>query len=103
PATRPAAERPHPLDRIRDLLEKLNLTEDEKTQIKTIMEDAREKIKPLLESDKGDREKLRTDVGPIVKDTIKKISDVLTEEQKKKLHELLEERREHRPGATTQK
>jgi Spy/CpxP family protein refolding chaperone len=96
PTSQPAtnAARRHPLDQIREALEQLNLSTDQKEHIHKIVEDAPTQIKPILESAKaGDRENAREEIRTIVKDTLKKISALLTEEQKEKLHTLIHEER----------
>src|SRR5689334_10745498 len=70
PTSRPAEtdrpRRPAPLARIREAIEKLELTADQKTQIETILKDAHTQIEAIR--GQGDRKEAREKVQAVVKE-----------------------------------
>ena len=96
PGAQRGAEHHERLRRLREALEKVNLTADQKTQIHAIVKDAREQLRTLFQGAKGgDRSQLREQAKAIVKGAIQKIAGILTPEQKKQLREELREERQH--------
>jgi Spy/CpxP family protein refolding chaperone len=74
--------------RLKATLDKLNLSDDQKTKIKDIMEDLATKAKAIRE---GGGEGAREKMGELMKDTREKIMNVLTDDQKEKFKELSQE------------
>ena len=72
----------------------LNLTADQKTQIKAILEQAHKDAKAV--TDKADKAKIRKAAFDKIKTT------VLTPDQVKKLAEIMAERKAHHKGSTSQ-
>jgi Spy/CpxP family protein refolding chaperone len=71
--------------RLRETLDKLNLTDDQKEKVHAILEDVQKKAKDIREAGgDGAREKM----GELMKDTRAKIADILTDDQKEKFKEL---------------
>ena len=85
-----------PVERILGMKEKLGLTEDQVTKLKTIAEETRAEMKALRETE-GDRESKKDDVRKIQESAKAKVDAVFTAEQKAKLEELRKQR-EKGPG-----
>ena len=77
--------------RLKTAIEKLNLTDEQKTKIHDLLEETGKKAKDLrAQAENGGtegREKLRD----LLTDTREKIGAILTDEQKKKLQESLQQ------------
>ena len=85
------------IERLKETLQSLNLTPDQSKQVDQILDAAREQIGALAKDLKGATpEERRQKLQPILKDALEKIRGVLTEEQKKQLHEKMQARREER-------
>jgi len=79
----------------------LKLTDDQKKQIKPILEDRQQKMESLRSDTSMSPEDRRTKMRSIFQDSNSKIRDVLNEDQKKKFDEMQEHPRGrmHQPGA----
>lgn len=85
-----------PLDRLRESLGKLNLTEEQRGQVRELFEDVRAKIQQVREEADGKMDEMREKARPIVQDAREKLRKILDEKQQKKLRELMG--REEGPG-----
>lgn len=88
-------------ERLKETLEKLDLTDDQKAKVKPIMEDARKKMEELrAEAQSGDRAKVREKAMEVMQDVRTKLQDVLTPDQQQKFREMMQQAR---PGAAARK
>jgi Spy/CpxP family protein refolding chaperone len=71
--------------------EKLKLTDDQKEKVKTITEDARKEAKEIFANAGEDREGARKKFAALRKETMGKVTEVLTDEQKKTWKEMVGE------------
>ena len=85
-------------DRFKMLVEKLNLTDDQKAKIKPILEDEMKAIKAIRDDASIEREAKWTKIRDVVQSHNTQIIPLLTPEQQKKLEELKEERGPGGPG-----
>ncbi len=83
-------------DQLKNLKEKLELTEEQLSEIKPILEKQREEMKELRDSFEGERSEMRDAVREIRTETDKKINKLLTDEQKEKYQQMQEKRRQRR-------
>jgi Spy/CpxP family protein refolding chaperone len=102
----PPPRRPMPPEELlKDMRKELNLTSEQETKIRKIMEAQREETKKIFESDRKareermeqmekEREAMRVKMEKQWKETDVKISEVLTDEQKKKFEEFQKKRSE---------
>jgi Spy/CpxP family protein refolding chaperone len=86
PATQPAAGQGR-LAKLKEAMAKLDLTSGQKEKIKTIMEDARSKMEAARSGGTVDKTQART----IIRDALEKIMATLSPEQKAKLREMMKE------------
>ena len=70
------------------MVNKLNLNDQQAEQVMVINRDAAEKMRPLIEERKGNREDIKT----VVKDRDMKLQSVLTDEQWNQYDEVRKER-----------
>lgn len=86
------------VDRLKDQLQKLDLSEDQTKQCTDILDAAQQQIQSAMADAKagGDKTAAREKVKPIVKDTIVKLEGVMTPDQKQKFNSALKEMREQR-------
>jgi Spy/CpxP family protein refolding chaperone len=80
---------------VQKLGEKLNLTEDQKQQIKPIIADRQQKLQ-ALRSDTGRRRQKAREAKSILEDSDKKIKAILTPDQQKQYAELEQQMKERR-------
>lgn len=84
-----------PIARLRTAVESLELADDQKPKVRRVFEDAIGQSKDLRQQiqsgDNGARDKLRTLIG----DTRDKITEILTDDQKQKLREALQQAAEN--------
>jgi len=73
----------------------LSLTDDQKTQVKAILQDQRDQMKKLMEDSSGSREGNWSKMREIREKSSAKIRDLLTDEQKTKYDKLEAERQQH--------
>lgn len=96
------------VERIKEQLGKLDLSDDQTKKISDILDDARTKVQAALADakDSGDKEAAKEKVKPIIRDATQKIMAELTPDQKTKFRAAMQEMREQRKaksdGATTQ-
>ena len=81
-------------DEVKHLKKELNLTDTQKTQVKTILQDQRDQMKQVMEDSSGSREDNWSKMREIHEKSSVKIRDLLTDEQKTKYDKLQEERRQ---------
>jgi Spy/CpxP family protein refolding chaperone len=77
------------------LSQKLNLTDAQKPQIKTILQDQRDRMKQVMDSSTGPREENRSKMREIHEAAADKIRAVLTDEQKAKFDKMQDQHRKH--------
>ena len=81
-------------DEVVDMLDsKLSLSDDQKAKIKPVIEERQQKIQALSDSS-GRRRKKARQMKSIMEDSDKKISAILTEEQRQKYKEVKDQMRE---------
>jgi Spy/CpxP family protein refolding chaperone len=98
-ADEPRKERPGGgqfLEKYREVIEKLDLSTDQKTKIDAAFADAKTKIAAVLKDAAGDKEAARGKIRPIFKELHDTVVAVLTPEQKEKLEK---ERPQRKPPA----
>ena len=83
-----------PADQVKDLTEKLSLTEDQQGKIKTILEDTRDQMQKLRADESMSQEDKRTKAQALREAANGKIRDLLTDDQKKKFDQMEQERRD---------
>ena len=73
-------------------MQQLDLSDEQKTKIRTIIQDSREQMQTLRQDGNGgDRQAMREKYRTLMEQTRTKVNDVLTDEQKAKLKELMPE------------
>jgi len=85
-----------PEDQLKNLTEKLELTEEQADSIKSILKIQREEMQEMRDSFEGERYEMRDAMMEFREETDKKINKILSNEQKGKYQEMQEERRERR-------
>ncbi len=83
-----------PEDQLKHLADVLNLPDDQKGQIKPVLEERHEKMQKLFSDDSLAPEDRRSKMREIFESSNKKIRDVLNDDQKKKFDEMQAKRRE---------
>lgn len=81
-------------DQIKDLKQKLELSDQQADQIRTILEEQRGQFEKLREEAGGDRSQMRERFMQVREETDSKIKDILDDDQKEKYGQIQEERRE---------
>jgi Spy/CpxP family protein refolding chaperone len=81
-------------DRLQRMAQELNLTEDQKSQIKAILEEERPKMQALRDENKANRRETMEKAREIQRATNERIKPILTPEQQTKLDQIREDRRE---------
>lgn len=89
---------PNPEQRLQRLAGQLNLTDDQKTQIKPILENEASQMKAVREDSSLSREDRMQKMQTIMADSRSKISPILNDDQKKKLEEMKSQARQGRRG-----
>lgn len=84
----------NPEEQLNRLAKELDLTDDQKAQIKPILEDRHEKMQKLFADESLSPEDRRSKMREIFEASNKKIRDVLNDDQKKKFDEMQAKRRE---------
>src|SRR6267142_834898 len=83
-----------PADQLKDLTDKLALTDDQQAKVKTILEDTRAQMQKLRGDDSLSQED-KMAKGRALRETANgKIRDLLTDDQKKKFDQMEQERRD---------
>jgi Spy/CpxP family protein refolding chaperone len=86
-----AAGRGNPIDRLQGILDKAELSSEQKDKVKPVLEDAKKKFEELRgQFQTGDRAALREKVKGIMDDTRDKLKDILTPAQAEKVKAALE-------------
>ena len=81
-------------DQLKNLTERLSLTDDQQAKVKTILEDTRGQMTKLMQDESMSRED-KMAKGRSLRETANgKIRDVLTDEQKKKFDDMQQEMRD---------
>jgi uncharacterized iron-regulated membrane protein len=93
--------------KLQDMVAQLNLTPDQQSKVDTIMSDMQQQVKDAHKMAKnGDTDGAHEKSKAARKDAIQKIQDVLTDDQKSKIHDLLKQaaaaHKAEKAGATTQ-
>jgi periplasmic protein CpxP/Spy len=84
----------NPEEQLNRLAKDLNLTDDQKGQVKPLLEDRHEKMQKLFTDESLSQEDRRAKMREIFEASNKKIRDVLNDDQKKKFDEMQTRRRE---------
>ncbi|MFZ0430100.1 MAG: hypothetical protein WAO20_18425 [Acidobacteriota bacterium] len=85
-------------DQLTNLQKQLNLTDQQVTQVKSILEDRQARLMKMRESRQGmerteeNREAMRSEMDALNKDTEAQLSKVLSEEQMKQYREMRQQR-----------
>ncbi len=95
-ATLSAQRRPDINERMKKMDQELNLSDEQHSKIRTILEDQVKEFRKLREESDGDREQMRERARKMMKDSDDKICEVLNPEQQKKYRKHQEERRKNR-------
>jgi len=82
------------LELLKEQVQKLDLSDQQKKQIDQIMADARVKFSDLREQARAGSQEAREKILDLYSETLKKMQEVLTPDQKKKLQENISPRRE---------
>lgn len=86
---------PHPCwEPLRSPSKTLNLTADQQTKIKPILEDHRTQAQALMKDDSLSQDDKRTKMRSLRESTNSKIRDVLTDDQKKQFDEMQQQMRD---------
>ena len=87
-----------PDERLAQLTEQLDLTDEQAEQMKPIIEEQTKKQQELFQNAGGDRETMRAEMMKLRDETEELYSEVLTEDQMKKYQEMVQQRmRQGRP------
>jgi Spy/CpxP family protein refolding chaperone/peroxiredoxin len=76
-------------DRLRDNLQKLDLSDEQKAKIKDLFEDVQAKMQAIRQEHQGEMEQARDKVREVFEGTREKLNGILTESQRNKLRELM--------------
>lgn len=80
-------------DQLNHLSSKLNLTDDQKTQIKPILQDQQDQMAALMSNNSASREETHAKMRDIHEKSNAKIRAILTDDQKAKFDKMQSERR----------
>jgi Spy/CpxP family protein refolding chaperone len=100
-----ARKMPSADDVVQRLGQKLNLSDDQKAQIKPIIADRQQKMQAIRSDTSMRRDQKRPQMKSIMEDSDKKINAILTPDQQKQYAELeqqMRERRQNRGGETNE-
>ena len=87
-----------PDERLAQLTEQLDLTDEQAAKMKPIIEEQSKKQQELFESAGGDRATMRAEMTKLMEETDKRYAEVLTEDQMNEYREMRQERmRQGRP------
>jgi len=76
----------------------LNLTDDQKTKIKPILEDQSKQMQDLRQNTSASQEDRHAKMKQIHENTMSQVRSILTSDQQKKLDEMMSQRGEHGQG-----
>ena len=85
---------PNVEDHLKLLTEKLDLTADQQTKVKTILEDQRQQMDAIRKDDSLSREDKMSKMRALRETSQAKLREILTDDQKKKLDQLEQEMRD---------
>jgi Spy/CpxP family protein refolding chaperone len=90
----------NPDQQLEHLTKALNLTDDQKSQIKPILEERQQKLESIHSDSSLSPEDRRSKMRSLIEDSNTKLRAVLTDEQKTKFDQMQSRMREHRehPG-----
>jgi ABC-type oligopeptide transport system substrate-binding subunit len=96
PSTSQPAQADHPQmpsidEQVQRLSDRINLTDDQKTKTKTILEDQHTQAVALMKDDSVSQDDKRQKIMALRQTTISKIKDMLNDDQKKKFDAYLQE------------
>lgn len=91
---RPRRGMPSVDDQVKNLTEKLSLTDDQQTKVKAILEDTRSQSMKIFQDDSMSREDKMSKIRTLREAGNGKIREVLTDDQKKKFDDLQKENQE---------
>jgi Spy/CpxP family protein refolding chaperone len=91
---RPRRGMPSVDDQVKNLTEKLSLTDDQQGKVKTILEDTRSQMTKVMQDDSMSREDKMAKVRSLREASNGKIRDFLTDDQKKKFDDMQKEAQE---------
>jgi protein CpxP len=80
------------IDRLRESLSKLDLSDDQRAKIKDMFEEVRAKAQQAREEADGKMDEMREKMQPIMQETRDKLKEILSKEQQEKLREMMAER-----------
>lgn len=80
-------------DQLAHLSSKLSLTDDQKPQVKTILQDQQDQMSALMSSNSGSRQDMHAKMRDIHEKSNAKIRAILTDDQKAKFDKMQSERR----------
>ena len=83
-------------EQMAQLTEQLELTEEQATSVRAILEVQGEKRQELFQSSGGDREAMRAAMMEMMEEVNVQLAEILTEDQMTKYTQILEERRQRR-------
>ena len=83
-------------DQLKNLTERVGLTDDQQAKIKPILEDARAQMQKVMQDDSMSREDKMAKGRSMREATNSKIREVLNDDQKKKFDDLQKEMQERR-------
>jgi periplasmic protein CpxP/Spy len=89
-------------DQLNRLSSKLNLTDEQKPQVKTILQDQQDQVAQLMSNNSGSREETRAKMRDIHEKSNAKIRALLTDDQKAKFDKMQSERRGRMGGGGDQ-
>jgi protein CpxP len=93
-----AGSGPNPEQRLQKLATELNLSDDQKSQLKPILEEEGGKMKALRDDSSLSRQDRMQKMKTIMADTRSKMDPILNDDQKKKLDDMRSEMRQGRRG-----
>lgn len=85
------------LERLRNRIEELDLTEEQRTQARQVLQETRQKMQELRNQAQGDMQAMRDQAAPILQETRQRLMQILTPEQQQKLSEMMSEGQGPRP------
>jgi Spy/CpxP family protein refolding chaperone len=83
----------NPLNRLRDNLDKLGLSDDQKTKATAVVDDAQKKqndMRDQIENGNGDPQQIQEKRQQLREDVQKKLAEILTQDQQDKLRDLMQ-------------
>lgn len=82
-------------EQVKNLTEKLSLTDDQQAKVKTIIEDTHSQMQKLMQDESLSREDKMAKARSLHEAASGKVRDVLTDEQKKKFDDMQKEMQDH--------